>query len=209
LKILLADDHTLLRQSLGHLLAETISGATVGEAATAEETFARIQQEHWDVLVLDIKLPGRNGLDVLKVLHSSHPKLPVLVLSGYAEDDYAVRAIRAGAAGYLTKDQATQEVIQAVQKVHAGGKYITPSVADKLATALTDGNEPQGHEALSDREYQVLQMIVAGKTMTEIAAELFLSIKTVSTYRRRIAEKTGMKTDAELTKYALKHQLMM
>jgi DNA-binding NarL/FixJ family response regulator len=207
-KILLADDHTMFRQALGFMVKEALPEAEFGEAATLEEALAHVRQEPWDVVLLDINLSGRNGLDVLKELHQTNPKLPVLVLSGYSEDEYALRAIRAGAAGYLSKDRGTYEVIEAVKKVLAGGKFITPSVAEKLATAIAGETGQPGHEALSERERQVMEMIVAGKTMTQIGNELGLSIKTVSTYRKRITEKTGLKSDAELTRYALENKLV-
>jgi len=208
IKIFIADDHAIVREGLKQIVAETTDMAVTDEADTGHEVLEKVSENDYDVLVLDITMPGLNGLDALKQLRSQRPDLPVLVLSIHPEEQYAVRVLRAGASGYLTKESAPDELISAIRKVSMGGKYVTPSLAEKLASDLVaDGKKPL-HETLSDREYQVLCMIASGKTVTEIAEELFLSEKTISTYRSRILEKMKMKTNAELIHYAIKHGLV-
>lgn len=208
IKIFIADDHAIVREGLKQIVAETSDMAVTDEADTGHEVLEKVSENDYDVLVLDITMPGLNGLDALKQLRSQRPDLPVLVLSIHPEEQYAVRVLRAGASGYLTKESAPDELISAIRKVSMGGKYVTPSLAEKLASDLVvDGKKPL-HETLSDREYQVLCMIASGKTVTEIAGELFLSEKTISTYRSRILEKMKMKTNAELIHYAIKHGLV-
>jgi two-component system invasion response regulator UvrY len=208
IKIFIADDHAIVREGLKQIVAETTDMAVTDEADTGHEVLEKVSENDYDVVVLDITMPGLNGLDALKQLRSQRPDLPVLVLSIHPEEQYAVRVLKAGASGYLTKESAPDELISAIRKVSMGGKYVTPSLAEKLASDLVaDGKKPL-HETLSDREYQVLCMIASGKTVTEIAEELFLSEKTISTYRSRILEKMKMKTNAELIHYAIKHGLV-
>jgi len=208
LRILIADDHAIVRQGLKQIVAETRDIVVAGEASNGQELLDKIRVDDYDVVVLDITMPVRNGMDVLKQLRSERPRLPVLILSIHSEEQYASRALRAGASGYLTKESAPDELVVAIRKVSLGGKYISSSLAEKLAFELEIGREQTPHERLSDREYQVMCMIASGKTVTEIAQELSLSEKTISTYRSRILEKMKMKNSAELTYYAIKNQLV-
>ncbi|MGD1074945.1 MAG: response regulator transcription factor [Thermodesulfovibrionales bacterium] len=207
IRILIADDHSIVREGLKQILAETPDMVVSGEAADAQEVLDKIARNHYDVVVLDIGMPGRSGLDALKELKGQHPKLPVLILSMYPEEQYAVRVLRAGASGYMTKESAPDELVGAIWKVAQGRKYISPSLADRLASSLVLDTEKPLHETLSDREYQVMCMIASGKTVSEIAASLSLSVKTISTYRTRILEKMGKKNNAELTHYAIENHL--
>ena len=190
------------------IIAENPGMAVTAEAGDGHEALKVIQSEPCDVVLLDITMPNRSGLDVLKQLHSESPRLPVLVLSMHSEDQYAVRVLRAGAAGYLTKESAPAKLVQAIRKVVRGGKYVSPTLAEKLVYDLDSKSSKAPHEILSDREYQVLCMIASGKTVTMIAEELTLSVKTISTYRVRILEKLNMKNNAELTRYAIKEGLV-
>jgi len=208
IKILIADDHAIVREGLKQILAETFDKVVGGEATNGQEVLEHVRREDWDLVLLDLAMPGKDGLETLKELKFEKPKLPVLVLSIYPEEQYAVRLLKAGAAGYLTKESAPEELIAAIRKVSQKGKYISPSLAEKLAFYLEAGAEKPLHEMLSDREYKVMLMIASGKTVKEIADELFLSIKTVSTYRVRALNKMGMKNNAEFTYYALKHRLV-
>jgi len=208
LKILIADDHAIVRQGLKQMVTETQDMVVAGEASNGQELLNKIKEEDYDVVVLDITMPGRNGVDVLRQLRSERPQLPVLMLSIHPEEQYALRALKAGASGYLTKESAPDELVAAIRKVSWGGKYVSSSLAEKLAFELETGHEQAPHEALSDREYQVMCMIASGKTVMEIAQELSLSEKTISTYRSRILEKMKMKNNAELTYYAIKNQLV-
>jgi two-component system invasion response regulator UvrY len=208
IRIFIADDHAIVREGLKQIVTETSDMVVADEASTGHEVLAKVFKSNYDVLVLDITMPGINGLDVLKQVKSQNPRIPILVLSIHPEEQYAVRVLRAGAAGYLTKDSAPDELITAIRKVSMGGKYVTPTLAEKLASDLESGTERSLHETLSDREYQVLCLIASGKTGTEIGEELFLSEKTVSTYRSRILEKMNMKSNAELIHYAIKHGLV-
>lgn len=209
-RILLADDHEVVRQGLKQILIESIPDAAFGEATNGKEALRRARTEPWDVVVLDISLPDRSGLDVLKELRRDYPGLPVLVLSMHSEEQFAVRVLRAGAAGYVTKRTAARELVVAVQKVLAGGKYVSPSVAERLAVAVGIPSRAPGdpHERLSDREYQVFRMLAMGKRLKEIGEELSLTPQTVSTYRSRILDKMGMTTNAELTQYAIQAGLL-
>jgi len=209
IKILIADDHIIVRRGLKQIVAEFSDMVVTDEASNFQEVLDKVDKKDFDVVVLDITLPGRSGMDVLKQIKSQDPKLPVLVLSMHPEEQYAVRALRAGASGYLTKESAPDELIAAIRKVATGGKYISPSLAEKLAFELDTGTAKSPHEALSDREYQVLCMIASGKTVKEIAEELILSVKTISTYKARILEKMRMKSNAELTHYAIKNRLVV
>jgi two-component system invasion response regulator UvrY len=208
IKILIADDHAIVRKGLKQIVAETSDMVVVDEASTGYEVLSKVLKNGCDVVVLDITMPGISGLDVLKQLKIQRPKLPVLVFSVYPEDQYAVRVLKAGASGYLTKESAPAELITAIRKVAAGKKYVTSTLAEKLVSHLQIASERPLHEALSDREFQVMCMIGAGKTVNQIGEELFLSGKTVSTYRSRILEKMGMENNAELIHYAIKHGLV-
>ena len=206
--VLIADDHAILRQGLRQILADAEDMTVVAEAANGVEVMQMIRSDYrFDVVLLDIAMPGRSGIEVLKQIKDEKPNLPVLVLSMHPEDQYAVRLLKAGAAGYLTKESAPELLVQAIRKVAAGKKYITPSVAELLADRLDSGNGPQ-HASLSDREFHILLQIAAGKTVSEIAAALSLSVKTVSTYRARVLDKMQMKNNAELTHYAIRNQLV-
>jgi two-component system invasion response regulator UvrY len=208
IKILIADDHAIVRRGLKQILEDTSDLMVAGEATSGREVVELIRKEEFDVVVLDISMPGRNGLEVLKDIKSEHRQLPVLVLSMYPEEQYAVRVLKAGAAGYLTKESAPDELIKAIRKVAGGGKYITSSLADRLACELEyDVSQPL-YQKLSDREYTVLCLLASGKTITEIAAELSLSPKTISTYRTRILDKLNMKTNAEVMHYAMQQGLV-
>ncbi|MCI0490712.1 MAG: response regulator transcription factor [Blastocatellia bacterium] len=208
IKILIADDHPIVREGLKQIIAKTPDMEVAGEALNGQDALNKVRAEEWDVILLDITMPGRSGLEVLKEMTSENPRLRVLVLSIHPEDQYAVRALKAGAAGYLTKGSAPEQLITAIRKVLTGGKYISPSLAEKLAADLVSDTEKPLHEALSDREYQVLCMLASGKTVKEIAEELFLSVQSISTYRSRILTKMKMKNNAELTHYAILNQLV-
>jgi two-component system, NarL family, invasion response regulator UvrY len=208
MRILIADDHAVFRRGLRDTLADAFPRATFGEAKTAQETIEHVRRQDWDVVILDISMPGRSGLDILDDLRRLRPKLPVLLLTMHPEHQYARRALRAGAAGYLTKDGVPEELKDAIKKIVAGGRYVSATLAERLAVDLREGADLPLHELLSDREFQVLRMIASGKTVKEIAEDLSLSVKTVSTYRGRILEKTGMRSNAELIRYALQTQLV-
>ena len=208
IRILIADDHTIFREGLKHILTEYSDLIVTDEARNGQEVLEKVWNNEYDMVLLDISMPGMNGLEVLKRLKKEKPKLSVLVLSMHPEEQYAVRALKSGASGYLTKESATDELITAIRKISQGRKYITSSLAERLAFALETDAEKPPHETLSDREYQVLLMIASGKTITQIAKELFLSVKTVSSHRSHILEKMEMKTNAELTHYVIKHNLL-
>ncbi|OGG46695.1 MAG: DNA-binding response regulator [Candidatus Handelsmanbacteria bacterium RIFCSPLOWO2_12_FULL_64_10] len=207
IKLLIADDHAVVREGLKRILAETPDLVVAGEAGDGQEALDRVRAEAWDMVLLDISLPGMSGLDALKQLKRERPRLPVLVLSIYPEDQYAVRVLKAGASGYLTKDSAPDQLIAAIRKISLGRKFVSPYLAEKLAVDLATDTERPLHERLSDREYQVLCLIASGKTVKEIAAGLSLSVKTVSTYRIRILKKMNVKSNAELIHYALQRGL--
>jgi DNA-binding NarL/FixJ family response regulator len=208
IKVCVIDDHAVVREGLKRIIAENPGMAVTAEAGDGHEALKVLQSHPCDVVLLDITMPTKSGLDVLKELHASAPALPVLVLSMHAEDQYAVRVLRAGAAGYLTKESAPAKLVQAIRKVVRGGKYVSQTLAEKLVYELDSDSSKAPHEALSDREYQVLCLIASGKTVTDIAEELALSVKTISTYRVRILEKLNMKNNAELTRYAIKESLV-
>jgi DNA-binding NarL/FixJ family response regulator len=208
IKILIADDHPVVRQGLKQVLADEVDMKVAGEAANANEVLEKVRREPWDIVLLDITMPGRGGLEVLKDLKRERGKLPVLVLSMHPEDQFGVRVLKAGAAGYMTKDTAPEELVKAIRKVCGGGRYVSPLLAEQLAIRL-DSDEPRSrHELLSDREYQVMCLLASGKRVGDIAKDLALSVKTISTYRLRILEKMRFKTNAELTRYALDHGLI-
>jgi two-component system, NarL family, invasion response regulator UvrY len=206
-RILLVDDHIVVREGLKQILMSSVAGAAFEDAASGEEALQRVEAADWDLVILDISLPGKSGLDALKELLRSRPKLPVLVLSMYPEEQFAVRALRAGAAGYVTKMTAAGELVAAVTHVLAGRRYVSPSLAERLAGEI--GRPPGGtpHDLLSDREFQVFRLLASGKTVTAIAAALGLSVPTVSTYRTRILEKMGMSDNADLVQYAIVHRI--
>jgi two-component system invasion response regulator UvrY len=208
IRALIADDHAVVRQGLKQILGDTPEMVVAGEATTGQEVLDKVRAETWDVVVLDISMPDRSGLDVLKQLRSERPKLPVLVLSMHSEDQYAVRVLKAGASGYLTKDSAPDELVKAIRKVVSGRRYVSSLLAEKLAFEIGTDSSRLPHETLSDREFQVLRLIAAGKSVTEIAAELYLSVKTVSTYRARMLEKMNLGTTAELIHYAMQNHLI-
>jgi two-component system, NarL family, invasion response regulator UvrY len=208
MRILLTDDHAVVRQGLKLILADHFKKAIFGEARDAQEAFARITKDKWDVVVLDITMPGRSGLEVLQEIKRLRPKLPVLVLSMHPEDQFAVRMLKAGAAGYLTKESAGEELVGAIQKVMAGGRYISPSLAERMASYLNTDLRKVPHERLSDREFLILRMIASGKQVSQIGKELSLSVKTISTYRARILQKMHMQNNAELTHYAVQQGLV-
>jgi len=207
IRVFVADDHAVVRRGVVQILEEASDMVAAGEAGTGRETLQAVRKHDYDVLVLDIAMPDVNGLEVLSQLRTLKPDLRVLILSMYPERQYAVRALKAGAAGYLTKESAPDELVAAIRQVAQGGKYVTQSLAERLAAALASelGKEP--HETLSTREYQVMRLLAAGKTVTDIATELLLSVKTVSTYRTRILEKLDLKNTAEIIRYVFEHGL--
>jgi two-component system invasion response regulator UvrY len=209
IRVLIADDHAVVRKGLKQILTETSDIVVAGEAHNGQEVLNKVRKSSdWDVVILDITMPGTSGLDILKEMKHEHPKLPVLVLSIHPEDQYAMRVLKSGASGYLTKESAPEELVKAIRKVATGGKYVTPGMAEKLLFDLGSDPEKPLHENLSDREYQVMCLITSGKTVKEIAKEMSLSIKTISTYRTRILEKMRMKTNAELIHYGIRNRLV-
>ena len=209
MKILLVDDHALVRRGVAHVLREDLPDLTIVEKGTARDAIEATQTTPWDLVILDINLPDKSGLDALKDIKRVCPDLPILILSLYPEAHYARRALKAGAAGYLTKDTAPEEVTTAVKRILQGGRYVSATLAEQLAADLgtTSGEAQEPHDMLSDRELEVLRLIGSGKTPTEVAEQLTLSIKTVSTYRARILEKLNLRTTAELIRFAVDHQL--
>jgi len=208
MRILVADDHAVVRNGLKQIVSDVPGMVIAAEASNGREALNKALEDDYDVVLLDITMPDRSGLDILKEIKSQKPELPVLILSMHPEEQYAVRALKAGAAGYLTKESAPEELIKAILRVSGGGKYVTSSLAEKLASVLETGTEEPLHQALSDREYQVLCMIASGKRVKQIADELFLSTKTISTYRSRILQKMNMNNNMELTRYAMQNQLV-
>jgi DNA-binding NarL/FixJ family response regulator len=208
IRILLADDHTMFREGVKQVLSSIPDFVVVGEAGDAAQILEEAQRMECDVVILDISMPGRDGIEVLKQLKQSHPHCNVLILSMYPEDQYAFRAIKAGASGYLTKNKASSELIEAIRKVASGRKYIGAEVAEQLAIDLERDTDKPLHQSLSDREYQIMCMIASGKSVKAIAGELALSVSSVSTMRHRILRKFRMKSNAEITRYAIKHDLV-
>ncbi len=208
IKVLIADDHAVVRRGIKQILDEIPVVETVDEATNGQEVLSMVAKGAYNLVLLDISMPGRSGLEVLKQLKSENPRLPVLILSMHPEEQYAVRALKAGASGYLTKESAPDELIAAVQKILEGGKYVSESLAERFVAELSAPSEKAAHQTLSDREYEILCMIASGKTVSEIGEELALSVKTVSTYRTRILTKMNMKNNAELTRYAIENNLL-
>lgn len=208
IRILIADDHAILRRGLGEILVRELEDVICGEAENAQQVLIEVQSRNWDLLILDITMPGRSGLDLLGELARLKPKLPVLVLSMHSEDQYGKRVLKAGASGYMNKESAPEELIKAIKKVLSGGRYVSEALAEKLAFTLSEDTERPAHEALSGREFEILRMIASGRTVGQIAGELHLSITTVSTYRARILEKMNISTNADLIRYALHNHLV-
>lgn len=209
-RVLIADDHAILRAGLKHLLSEHSDIVVAGEAGNGQEVLAKVRTEAWDALVLDMTMPGKSGIELIKQLKQLAPKLPILVLSMHKEDVYAVRALKAGAAGYLCKDNAEDQLVDALRKVAGGGLYITAAVAEKIATGMLHGDhsDTPPHTRLSDREYQIFQLIAHGASVTDIAQQLNLSVKTVSTHKTHVMEKMACTSVADLVRYAIQHNLL-
>ncbi len=209
IKVLIADDHALVRRGLRETLADAGDIHVAGEAATAQEVRDRVRAESWDVVILDIHMPGGNGIELLGEIRRERPRVPVLILTVASEEQYAVRAIRAGAAGFLTKETAPERLVEAVRRAAGGGRYVSDAVADKLATFVSSAGAGRApHELLSNREFEIMRLIASGKTVSEIGKELALSVKTVSTHRARLLKKMGLRTNAELMRYAVRYGLV-
>lgn len=207
IRILLVDDHTIVRHGLKQILESDPLMNVVFEAANGNEAIDYVRDNHVDVVIMDITMPGKSGLEALKDLKRMRPSLPVLVLSMHPQEQYAVRVLRAGASGYMTKESVPEEIINAIKKAYRGGKYISGEVAELLAFHLENHAQDEPHKSLSDREFEVFTLIGQGKSLTEIGQELSISVKTVSTYRTRIIEKTGLTTNSSITKYCVQHEL--
>ncbi len=208
IRILIADDHAIVRRGLKQIIMEEYPFSKVGEAHDAEALVAEVSHGDWDVVICDMNMPGRSGLDALSQIRHMNPKLPVLILSMYPEDQYGLRVLKAGASGYLAKETVHEELIKAIKTVLSGRKYITPGVAEKLAESFNPDSEKKPHELLSDREFDVFKLLAVGRTVTEIAEQLSLSATTISTYRSRVMEKMNMKSNAELARYALENKII-
>jgi DNA-binding NarL/FixJ family response regulator len=206
--ILLADDHAVVRRGLKDILADALPGARFSEAGSGDEVLSRLAGSQIALVVLDINMPGRSGLDVLRDVKRAYPRLPVIIMSVQPEDQYAIRCLRAGAAAYINKDSAPEELAEATRKILGGGRYISPRMAERLVDQLDEPTDKPPHDSLSDREHEVMRMIASGVPLTEIAERLHVSVKTVSSYRSRIMEKMQMKSNAEVTRYAMTHQLI-
>jgi DNA-binding NarL/FixJ family response regulator len=208
IRILIADDHAIVREGLKQILADTRDIVVAGEAANGSDAIKLVRKDQCDVLLLDISMPDRSGIEVLKQIKKEAPRMAVLMLSMHREDQYAIRSLKAGAAGYLNKQSAPDQLVDAIRQVAGGRKYITPALAQELANQVGDDRNVAPHETLSDREYQTLIMIASGKTVSDIAAELSLSVKTISMYRSRLLQKMKLRHNAELTHYAIKNHLV-
>lgn len=208
IRVLIADDHAIVRKGLKQLLLEEYPSAVVEEAGDAETLINKTIQEDWDIVICDLSMPGRSGLDALRQIKQTSPSLPVLIMSVHPEDQYALRVLKAGASAYLGKDTVHDELIKAIQAARLGKKYITPSIAEKLADAFENDTGKESHQALSDREFDVFKLLAMGKSISEIAAQLSLSITTVSTYRARVLDKMKMRSNAEMTRYAMETGLI-
>jgi two-component system, NarL family, invasion response regulator UvrY len=209
IKILVVDDHSIVREGLKQILADSAEMVVAGEASSGQEAMQKIRAGGFDMVIMDISLPDRNGLEILEQVKVIFPKLPILILSMHAEEQYATRAFKAGASGYLTKESASEQLIAAIHKVAQGGKYVSPSLAEKLVFELVKDSQKPLHEVLSDRELQVLCLFASGKTLTEVSQTLCVSVKTISTHRARILEKMGMRNNAELIRYAIQNKLVI
>ncbi len=208
IRILIADDHTVVRKGLRQILAEEFTDAEIEDVPDAEELIKKLLRGKWDVVISDLSMPGKSGLDALQYIRQHYPGLPVLILSIHPEEQYAIRVLKAGAAGYLSKDTAPEELVNAVRRVLMGKKYITVTMAEKIADAFNRGSDRKPHEILSDREFDVFKMLAAGRAVSEIADVLSLSVTTVSTYRARVMAKMNMKSNANLTLYAIENNLL-
>jgi DNA-binding NarL/FixJ family response regulator len=208
IRVLIADDHAILRRGLKEILVRELKEVVCGEAEDAQQVLDRVRKQQWDLVTLDLSMPGRSGLDVIRELKFLRPKLPILVLTMHPEDQYGKRVLKAGASGYMNKEAAPEELIKAIRKVLAGGRYLSPALAELLALDLGRGADQPLHERLSDRELEVLRLIGSGKAVSQIAEVLHLSVTTVSTYRARMLEKMSMTTTAELMNYALRNRLV-
>jgi two-component system invasion response regulator UvrY len=208
LRILIADDHAIVRKGLKQVIMDEYHSANIVEVSDAEDLLKEVIGNEWDIVICDMNMPGRSGLDALNQIKQASPHLPVLIMSMYPEDQYALRVLKAGASGYLSKDTIHDDIIKAIQTLQLGKKFITPSIAEKLASTLGQDNSLQSHEILSDREFDVFKLLASGKSVSEIAAQLSLSATTVSTYRSRIMEKMGIQSNAGLTRYALEKKLI-
>jgi two-component system, NarL family, invasion response regulator UvrY len=207
IRILIADDHAVVRQGLKQFLAETPDLMIAGEAQNAWETLTKVRDQEWDLVMLDISMPGQNGLEVLREIKREKPALPILIFSMFSEDEYAMASLKAGASGYLTKESAPVQIIEAIRVVAQGGKYVSPALVNQLLSRTEQPRERLPHELLSKREFDILLLISRGEPLTQIGERLHLSVKTISTYRARIVEKMGCSTNAELTRYVVKHHL--
>ena len=208
MRIFIADDHSVVRRGLKQILQDEYPSAFIEEGSDAEVLIKKVIKENWDLIITDISMPGRSGIEALQQIKTEYPKLPVLVLSGHTEEQYALRALKAGASGYLNKDVAPEELLQAVRRLLQGKKYITPNIADQLIADLDKDSEKSPHELLSDREFEVFKLIAGGKSVSDIATQMLLSVTTVSTYRARVLAKMNLKTNADLTIYAIENKLM-
>lgn len=208
MRVLIADDHSVVREGVKHILSENFKGVVVGEAASGQEVLRQVRDQAWDIVILDLTLPDRSGLDVLGDVKATRPGLPILVLSMHSEEQYAIRVLKAGASGYLIKLTAPEELVLAIRKALAGGKYVSASLAEKLAFHLDRASQGPLHESLSDREFQVLVLIASGKTVSQIARELSRSVNTISSHRSRILEKLNLETTTDLVRYAIEHKLI-
>lgn len=204
MNILIADDHAIVRKGLVELIREAYPPVNIAEVENSSEVLDQVSKQTWDIILMDISMPGRNGVETLKQIRANGVKTPILILSAHPEDQYALRVLKAGASGFLNKESATDELLAAINKILSGKKYISEAVADKLAEFQTNEGQDD-HEQLSDREMQVLQQLASGKTVSEVAEELSLSVSTISTYRARLLEKLALNNNAELTRYALDH----
>ena len=207
MKILLVDDHAILRTGIRRILEDEFRGVVVGEAGNATEALAEVEKDGWDIVVLDISLPGRSGLDLIEDIRNLQPRARIIILSSFGDQQFAVRALRDGASAFLTKEHAASELIQAIQTVSEGRRFVGAALAEQLAALVASDRPAAPHELLSRREFEVFRLIASAKSLTEIAEELQLSAKTVSTYRARVLEKMGMSTNAELMQYAIRHGL--
>ncbi len=208
MKVLIADDHAIVRRGMKQLLLEHYPFAVIGEAADAEQLIAEVAGKEWDVIVCDMNMPGRSGLDALQQIKEMSPRLPVLIMSMYPEDQYALRVLKAGASGYLGKETIHDDLVKAIEMVRVGKRFITPSIAEKLVDAVGSHSAKSLHETLSDREFDVFKLLASGKSVSEIASKLSLSATTVSTYRSRVMEKMSMRSNAELARYAFENNLI-